>query len=262
MAEQAFLLAMTAYEKNQYDIAEGKFKELIEKYPRSKNILQANLVLARIYKHNNNIENAVVVWQKLVKDFPQRNQIAEALIELANYQYFNKKNYEEGKRLIEDVLKKYPNSEFADMAHLSLAVYYRDRGSYEKAKELLDQALVKFPNGSAKNDIENVLGDMQGPILHFQVPGPNDYLVFQRFGQIFQVRVALLQLFVQPGVLLLQFVLLEGAHDGCEKVLVIPGFGDKLIYLPIIDCLDNRGSVCITAENHSNGIWIPPPDFR
>ena len=165
MAEQAFLLAMTAYEKKQYDIAEGKFKELIEKYPGSKNILQANLVLARIYKHKNNIENAVAVWQKLVKDFPQSNQIAEALIELANYQYYNKKNYEESKKIIEDVLQKYPNSEFSDMANLSLAVYYRDRGSYEKAKELLDQALVKFPNGSAKNDIENVLGDVNFALL-------------------------------------------------------------------------------------------------
>lgn len=182
MAEQAFLLAMTAYEKNQNDIAEGKLKELIEKYPGSKNILQANLVLARIYKHKNNIENAVAIWQKLVKDFPQSNQIAEALIELANYQYYNKKNYEESKKIIEDVLQKYPNSEFSDMANLSLAVYYRDRGSYEKAKELLDQALVKFPNGSAKNDIENVLGDVNFALLTTRNNLENDeiYVVQKR----------------------------------------------------------------------------------
>ena len=165
MAEQNFLLAMTAYEKNQFDIAEGKLKELVEKYPDYSNILQANLVLARVYKHKNNMDSAVAIWEKLVKKYPQTDKIAESLIELAEYQYYIKKNYEEAKKLIEDVLRKYPNSEYIDHANLALAIYYRDRGSYEKAKELLEQSLVKYPNGSAKKDIEDILGDVNFVLL-------------------------------------------------------------------------------------------------
>ncbi len=165
LADQTYLSAVTAYERGQYDIAEGKLKELFEKYPDHKDSLQANLILARIYNTKKNIDEAVKIWQKVAEKYPNNDKIAEALIGLANYQYNNLKNYDEGKTIFQDIIEKFPNSEFIDSAILGLAVCYKDKGSYEKAKELLEEALEKYPNGLAKSEIENVLGDVNMVLL-------------------------------------------------------------------------------------------------
>ncbi len=91
---------------------------------------------AKLELENDNLEQAIEIFEKLQSTYPASKYSAQAKLEIA-YALFKNKDYKAAISSLESYIKLYPNSSYLDYAY-----YMRGVISEQKNKSLLDNILI------------------------------------------------------------------------------------------------------------------------
>lgn len=107
-----FDAAMDALRKSQFDASTTAFTAFLRRYPSSGYTASALYWQGNAQYASRAYKDAVATHQRMVTEFPQHPRTPEAMLALANSQV-ELKDTKSARRTLEDVVKKYPQSEAA-----------------------------------------------------------------------------------------------------------------------------------------------------
>lgn len=96
-------------------------------------------------EYKSNIDNSIVIYQKLLTETPM-SQLAEiSLMRIATLNYESNK-FEEARKYYQKLILEYPISIFLEEAYFKLALTYMNDDINDKAIQYFKEILIKFPN--------------------------------------------------------------------------------------------------------------------
>lgn len=107
-----FDAAMDALRKSQFEASTTAFTAFLRRYPSSGYTASALYWQGNAQYASRAYKDAVATHQRMVTEFPQHPRTPEAMLALANSQV-ELKDTKSARRTLEDVVKKYPQSEAA-----------------------------------------------------------------------------------------------------------------------------------------------------
>jgi len=115
-----FDAAMDALRKSQFDASSAAFNAFLRRYPSSGYTASALYWQGNAQYASRAYKEAVATHQRMVAEFPQHPRTPEAMLALANSQV-ELKDPKAARRTLEEVVKKYPQSEAAAAARERLS---------------------------------------------------------------------------------------------------------------------------------------------
>jgi tol-pal system protein YbgF len=108
-----------AFDEGDSETAKKRFKELIDRYPKSENADNAQFWIGEIYYREKWYEKAILEYQEVIEKYPKGNKVPSALLKqgLAFQNIGDKAN---SRLILEDLVKKYPKSNEARIAREKL----------------------------------------------------------------------------------------------------------------------------------------------
>ncbi len=149
LAEKMFWYANRGYkeivtsskpkDKKEYDQVINKFQEIINTYPDWENTSVSQLLIARLYFHQKEFQNAQKEFQKVLTHYPTKVAIcSEALFSIGMCK--EKRGYwNSALKIYNEVHSKYEFTEYGLVVPLHIAQYYKDKkpsqapAAYQKA---------------------------------------------------------------------------------------------------------------------------------
>jgi len=133
-----------AYMKDKnYEQAEAIYQQIVTDFPDSNDALEAQKQLTILYIKQDNQPQADAALQKLLTNFSERNGIAEAVNKVADH-YRWSRQYEEARRLYQDVVDNWPDDEYAIWSQKSLATSNIQLGDDPNAAAAIEKLLTNF----------------------------------------------------------------------------------------------------------------------
>lgn len=123
-----YVLAVSYYYTGQYVKAERRLRELLVNYPESKYIDEANLYLAKAKLQDNEIEDAIILFEDIFQKDYNKEYKAEAAMAIGEY-HFENKDYKKA----EPYLMEVRDSLGTDEEALKAQTYIAD-GQYNQFK--------------------------------------------------------------------------------------------------------------------------------
>jgi tol-pal system protein YbgF len=113
--DEIYRMAKQAFDQGDSDAARKKFKELIEKFPKSERADNAQFWIGEIYYREKWYEKAILEYQKVIENYPKGNKVPASLLKqgLAFLNLGDKKN---SRLILKELIKKYPKSNEAQIA--------------------------------------------------------------------------------------------------------------------------------------------------
>jgi len=140
-------LGMAYLADGQAEVAAAKFRELIERHPRSAAALSSHVPLARAYIILNETDLAQRLLETVINDHPaitpEAAQYRDALIELGRLHY-NRQAFEESIPTLDMAVKRYADTLEGPSLKFRLA------DSYRQSVRAIDESLVRAMAQSAK----------------------------------------------------------------------------------------------------------------
>ena len=108
-------MAKQAFDQGDADTAKKKFKELIERYPKSERADNAQFWIGEIYYREKWYEKAILEYQKVIENYPKGNKVPASLLKqgLAFKNLGDKAN---ARLILEELIRKYPKTSEAKIA--------------------------------------------------------------------------------------------------------------------------------------------------
>jgi len=116
---------------------------IIDKWAQSEHALWAQRDLAIFNISSGDLPNAQAAVDKLLADFSSQGRIAQAVYDIAK-QYHALQKYEEAGLLYQHVIDNWPQNEYAMWAQADLAKLYIDIGNDAAAEAALDSLIADF----------------------------------------------------------------------------------------------------------------------
>ena len=113
--EQLYTDARKAFDNGELDTARQLFKKLINAYPKSKNVDNAQFWIGESYYREKWYERAILEYQTVIEKYPNGNKVPAAMLKqgMALQQIGEKPS---ARLIFEELIKKYPKSSEADVA--------------------------------------------------------------------------------------------------------------------------------------------------
>jgi len=113
--EKIYRMAKQAFDQGDAETAKKKFKELIEKYPKSERADNAQFWIGEIYYREKWYEKAILEYQKVIENYPNGNKVPASLLKqgLAFSSLGDKAN---ARLILEELIRKYPKTNEAKIA--------------------------------------------------------------------------------------------------------------------------------------------------
>jgi len=114
--------AKQAFDSGQFEVARDKFRQLLQKYPKSKNADNAQFWIGEIYYREKWYEKAIMEYQKVIENYPDGNKVPSSLLKqgLAFFSLDEKAN---ARLILQEMIKKYPASPEAKLAKDKLKTF-------------------------------------------------------------------------------------------------------------------------------------------
>jgi len=114
-AEDAYRAAFKLLKEGRYAPATSRFKDFLKKYPSSSYADNAQYWLGEISYVTRAFKQAIVEFDKVIKNYPDSTKLADAVLKQA-YCYYELKEYTKARELLTTVTTKYPHSTAANLA--------------------------------------------------------------------------------------------------------------------------------------------------
>ncbi|MEO0079722.1 MAG: tetratricopeptide repeat protein [candidate division WOR-3 bacterium] len=150
-AEGAFRSGDTYFKALEYDKAIAAFNFVIERYPDSPFGPPSQALIAQCYYNRRQFLDAIREYQKFLDLYPSDAQVPGVRKSLEMSYYLAG---QEDSTVMEDFLRRFPQSEMAGEAQYAKGKALFDRGEFEKAAIELQKTVVNFPGSPVAGDAQ------------------------------------------------------------------------------------------------------------
>ncbi len=165
-SKELYQIAMFDLDQTNYEEATLKFKEIIYKYPLSNEGVQSEIMLGFIDYLSLNYDDAIYKFNRIIKIYPSHKNIdyvyymrAVSYFEQISGENFDGKSNVEAKNNFQELLNRFPNSEYAkDSRHklifineniaakdMEVAIFYLKQKQYLAALGRYNKVIEKYP---------------------------------------------------------------------------------------------------------------------
>jgi tol-pal system protein YbgF len=113
--DEIYRMAKQAFDQGNSDTARKKFKELIEKFPKSERADNAQFWIGEIYYREKWYEKAILEYQKVIENYPKGNKVPASLLK-QGLAFLNLGDKNNSRLILEELIKKHPKSNEAKIA--------------------------------------------------------------------------------------------------------------------------------------------------
>jgi tol-pal system protein YbgF len=113
--DEIYRQAKQAFDQGNSDAARNKFKELIERYPKSERADNAQFWIGEIYYREKWYEKAILEYQKVIENYPQGNKVPASLLK-QGFAFLNLGDKANSRLILQELIKKYPKTNEAKIA--------------------------------------------------------------------------------------------------------------------------------------------------
>ena len=172
--EAAFRSGDTYFKALEYDKALGMFNFVIERYPFSEFGPPSQALIAQCYYNRKQYLNAVREYQKFLDLYPTDAQVPSVRKSLETSYYLAG---QEDSAVMEDFLKRFPQSELAAEGQYDKGKSLFDAGAYEQAIAELQKTVVNFPGLAIAADAQLLTAEAYAQMKHW----PEAAQAYQKF---------------------------------------------------------------------------------
>ena len=165
-SKELYQIAMIDLDQENYEKAILKFKEIIYKYPLSNEGVQSEIMLGFIDYLGLNYGEAIYKFNRIIKIYPSHKNIdyvyymrAVSYFEQISGENFDGKNNIEAKKNFQELLNRFPESEYAKDSRqklifineniaakdMEIAIFYLNQKQYLAALGRYNKVIEKYP---------------------------------------------------------------------------------------------------------------------
>jgi len=146
-----FMLGKLFYKKHSYYSAILNFRKLIDYYPGSRHLAEAQLSIARSRYRQGQINNAIVEYLKYVEKFPEASKASEVLWQVGWLLERRKENTKAAK-MYSRLYSEYPGSKYRNDAKWREGFCYFKATRYSRARAIFQYVIKNFANSTNLKD--------------------------------------------------------------------------------------------------------------
>ena len=113
--DEIYRMAKQAFDQGDSDTARKKFKEILEKFPKSERADNAQFWIGEIYYREKWYEKAILEYQKVIENYPKGNKVPASLLK-QGLAFLNLGDKNNSRLILEELIKKHPKSNEAKIA--------------------------------------------------------------------------------------------------------------------------------------------------
>ncbi len=113
--DEIYRQAKQAFDQGNSDAARNKFKELLERYPKSERADNAQFWIGEIYYREKWFEKAILEYQKVIENYPKGNKVPASLLK-QGFAFLNLADKANSRLILQELIKKYPKTNEAKIA--------------------------------------------------------------------------------------------------------------------------------------------------
>jgi len=113
--DEIYRQAKQAFDQGNSDAARNKFKELIERHPKSERADNAQFWIGEIYYREKWYEKAILEYQKVIENYPKGNKVPASLLK-QGFAFLNLGDKANSRLILQELIKKYPKTNEANIA--------------------------------------------------------------------------------------------------------------------------------------------------
>jgi tol-pal system protein YbgF len=113
--DEIYRQAKQAFDQGDSDTARDKFKELIERYPKSERADNAQFWIGEIYYREKWYEKAILEYQKVIENYPKGNKVPASLLK-QGFAFLNLGDKANSRLILQELIKTYPKTNEAKIA--------------------------------------------------------------------------------------------------------------------------------------------------
>ncbi len=117
--DERYQLAKQKFDAGDFDAALAGFSALIKRYPKSNHADNAQFWIGEIYYREKWYEKAILEYQKVIEKYAGGNKVAAALLK-QGFSFDNLKDKANARLLLQELIKKFPESKEAQIAKKKL----------------------------------------------------------------------------------------------------------------------------------------------
>ena len=117
--DEIYRQAKQAFDQGDSDAAREKFKQLIERNPKSERADNAQFWIGEIYYREKWYEKAILEYQKVIENYPEGNKVPASLLK-QGFAFFNLGDKANCRLILQELIKKYPKTNEAKIAQEKL----------------------------------------------------------------------------------------------------------------------------------------------
>ncbi len=111
--------AKQMFDSGDLEGARVEFQQFLKRFPKSSSADAAQFWIAEVYYRQKWYEKAILEYQKVIEGYPKGNKIQAALLK-QGFSFFNLGDKANGKLVLKELIKKFPNSNEAKIAKQKL----------------------------------------------------------------------------------------------------------------------------------------------
>jgi len=164
--KELYQIAMIDLDQENYEVAILKFKEIIYKYPLSNEGVQSEIMLGFVDYLTMNYDDAIYKFNRIIKIYPSHKNIdyayymrAISYFEQISGENFDGKSNKEAKINFQELLNRFPNSEYAKDSRqklifineniaakdMEVAIFYLKQKQYLAALGRYNKVIEEYP---------------------------------------------------------------------------------------------------------------------
>lgn len=116
---EQYAKAKQLFDSGDLEAAKTEFEQFLKRFPKSAPADSAQFWIAEIYYRQKWYEKAILEYQKVIEVYPKGNKLQAALLK-QGFSFFNLGDKANGKLVLKELIKKYPNSNEAKIAKQKL----------------------------------------------------------------------------------------------------------------------------------------------
>jgi tol-pal system protein YbgF len=113
--DEIYRQAKQAFDQGNSDAARNKFKELIERFPKSERADNAQFWIGEIYYREKWYEKAILEYQKVIENYPKGNKVPASLLK-QGFAFLNLGDKANSRLILQELINKYPKTNEAKIA--------------------------------------------------------------------------------------------------------------------------------------------------
>jgi tol-pal system protein YbgF len=120
--KQLYTTARQAYDNGELDKARQLFQSLIQKYPKSETVDNAQFWIGESYYREKWYERAILEYQTVIEKYPKGNKVPAAMLK-QGLALLNIGEQSSARLILQELVKKYPKASEADIAKKKLGEF-------------------------------------------------------------------------------------------------------------------------------------------